>query len=43
MTTRELAHVPDGVSKEDFLAAIAKFEAVVGADNVLTDEDRLTP
>ena len=42
-TEREVPVVPQGVSKDDFLAAITKFEQIVGQDNVLTEEDRLTP
>ena len=40
---RELLHTPDGVTRDDFVTAIARFEAVVGPDNVLTSEERLTP
>ena len=42
-TEREVAVLPQGVSKADFLAAIARFEQIVGPENVLTAEGRLTP
>lgn len=42
-TERELTHIPDGVTPEDFATALTRFEAVVGRDNVLTGDDRLTP
>ena len=40
-TERELTLTPDGVTPEAFRQAIARFEAVLGPDNVLTGTDRL--
>lgn len=42
-TDRELTLTPDGVTPEAFRQAIARFEGVVGPENVLTGTDRLTP
>ncbi len=42
-TQREITVTPDGVSPEQFMQALTRFESVVGPDNVLTGEDRLTP
>jgi 4-cresol dehydrogenase (hydroxylating) len=40
---REVTLTPDGVTHEAFLQALKQFETVVGPQNVLTSEERLTP
>lgn len=42
-TEREVIRIPDGVTPEDFGMALDQFAELLGADNVLTGEDRLTP
>lgn len=42
-TERDVTHVPDGVTPEQFNEALTRFEAVVGRVNVLTGDDRLVP
>lgn len=43
MATREFDVLPEGVTAEDFAAAVAEFETALGADNVISDVERLTP
>ena len=43
MSDREFEILPAGVSQENFAKAVARFEAVLGADNVLTGAERLAP
>ncbi|MFD2843964.1 FAD-binding oxidoreductase [Paracoccus cavernae] len=43
MSDREFAVLPEGITPEIFAQAVAKFEAALGAENVLSSEERLTP
>ncbi|MBQ0711307.1 FAD-dependent oxidoreductase [Ochrobactrum sp. AP1BH01-1] len=43
MSEREFEVLPEGISAETFAKAVAEFEAVLGAGNVISDEERLTP
>jgi 4-cresol dehydrogenase (hydroxylating) flavoprotein subunit len=41
MDSNNFVALPEGVSERDFKAALARFAEILGADNVLTSEDRL--
>lgn len=43
MSDQEFVALPEGVTAENFAKAVAEFQAVLGAENVLTTEERLQP